>query len=177
VNGAEAEAAARLLERLLADPAYRERFRAYPVAALREAGLQSVAEEMAMGGGKVLDTLDGRESRSSLAGVFMAAALEGAAMFDFSKEVLPHLDELPASVGNVLSRVHLPAIAEAQAATPPAQGVEPIAADPGQSPAGAAGEFPAVTPEQAGSPAEPPLSDTGGVSRGATTGFFIERSW
>ena len=79
-----------------------------------------------MGGGKALDTLDERESRSSLAGVFMAAALEGVAMFDFSKEVLPYLDELPPSVGNVVSRVHLPAIAEAQAATAPAQGVERI---------------------------------------------------
>jgi cell wall-associated NlpC family hydrolase len=148
MNGAEADAAARLLERLLSDPDYRESFRAYPVAALREAGLQGVAEEMAVGGGKLLDTLDERESRSSLAGVFMAAALEGAAMFDFSKEVLPYLDELPPSVGNVLSRIHLPAIAEAQAATPAAQGVERIA-QPGQSANAAAGAFPAVTPEQA----------------------------
>jgi cell wall-associated NlpC family hydrolase len=147
MDGAEAEAAARLLERLLSDPGYRETFRAYPVSALREAGLQGVAEEMAVGG-KALDTLDGRESRSSLAGVFMAAALEGAAMFDFSKEVLPYLDDLPPSVGNVVSRVHLPAIAEAQAATAPAQGVERFAV-PGQSVNAAAGEFPAVTPEQA----------------------------
>jgi hypothetical protein len=147
MDGAEAEAAARLLERLLSDPGYRETFRAYPVSALREAGLQGVAEEMAVGG-KALDTLDGRESRSSLAGVFMAAALEGAAMFDFSKEVLPYLDDLPPSVGNVVSRVHLPAIDEAQAATPSVQGVERIA-EPSQSVNADAGEFPAVTPEQA----------------------------
>jgi hypothetical protein len=149
MNGAEADAAARLLERLLSDKGYRERFRSYPVAALREAGLPSVAEEMAVGGGKLLNTLDERESRSSLAGVFMAAALEGAAMFDFSREALAHLDELPAPVGNVLSRVNLPAIAEAQAAAPPVQGVEPIGYSPGQSVNAEAGEFPAVTPEQA----------------------------
>jgi cell wall-associated NlpC family hydrolase len=149
MNGTEADAAARLLERLLGDPAYRQQFRAFPVAALREAGLPSVAEEMAVGGGKLLDTLDERESRSSLAGVFMAAALEGAAMFDFSKEILTQIDELPSSVGNVLSRVHLPAIAEAQAATPPVQGVERIAAATPQNPSVAAGQFPAITPEQA----------------------------
>jgi hypothetical protein len=149
MNGAEADAAARLLERLLSDSAYRERFRSYPVAALREAGLPGVAEEMAVGGGKLLDTLDERESRSSLAGVFMAAALEGAAMFDFSREALAHLDKLPAPIGNVLSRVNLPAIAEAQAAAPPVQGVEPIGYGPGQSVNAAAGEFPVVTPEQA----------------------------
>ena len=101
MTSAEAESAARLLERLLSDPAYRARFRQNPVVASREAGLHSVAEEMAMGGGKALDTLDERQSRSSLAGVFMAAALEGVAMFDFSKEVLPYLDDLPPSVGNV----------------------------------------------------------------------------
>jgi putative modified peptide len=149
MNGAEADAAARLLERLLSDTAFRERFRSHPVAALREAGLPGVAEEMAVGGGKLLDTLDERESRSSLAGVFMAAALEGAAMFDFSREALAHLDGLPAPVGNVLSRVNLPAIAEAQAAAPPVQGVEPIGYGPGQSVNAEAGVFPAVTPEQA----------------------------
>jgi NlpC/P60 family len=137
VTGAEAEAAARVLERLLSDPGYRARFRRNPVAASREAGLPSVAEEMAMGAGNVLDTLEERESRSSLAGVFMAAALEGVGIYDFSKRVLPHLDDVPRAVGDVLSRVHLPAIAEAHAATPRAQGVEPIRA---------AGEFPAITP-------------------------------
>ena len=147
MTSAEAESAARLLERLLSDPAYRAHFRQNPVLASREAGLHNVAEEMALSGGKALDTLDERQSRSSLAGVFMAAALEGVAMFDFSKEVLPYVDDLPPAVGNVVSRVHLPAIAEAQAATPSVQGVERIA-EPSQS-ASDVGEFPAVTPEQA----------------------------
>ena len=55
--------------------------------ASREAGLDSVADEMALSGGKAMDTLDVRESRSSLAGVFMAAALEGVGPIDFSKDL------------------------------------------------------------------------------------------
>jgi hypothetical protein len=154
VTDEEAEAAARLLERLLADRAYREQFRANPIAASLEAGIESVAKEMAVGEGKVFDTLDERESRSSLAGMFMAAALEGVAIFDFSQQVVPHLSDVPEAVGNVLSRVRLPAVADAQAATPRAQGVESIAVEPGLAGAvaartnAAAGEFPAITPDQ-----------------------------
>jgi putative modified peptide len=106
MTGAEAEAAARLLERLLTDDAFREQFRANPVAASREAGLESVAEEMAMSAGKAMQTLDGRESRSSLAGVFMAAALEGVGVYDFSSDLVPHLEGIPEQVEQVLSRVH-----------------------------------------------------------------------
>jgi putative modified peptide len=89
VTSREAEAAARLLERLLTDPAFREQFRQSPVAASHEAGLPSIADEMAMSAGKAMETLDGRESRSSLAGVFMAAALEGAGIYDFSRDLVP----------------------------------------------------------------------------------------
>ena len=59
-----------------------------------------------MGAGKAMDTLDGRESRSSLAGVFMAAALEGAGIYDFSKDLTPHLQGIPEQVQQVLSRKH-----------------------------------------------------------------------
>jgi cell wall-associated NlpC family hydrolase len=138
VTGSEADAAARLLERLLADPTLRARFRRDPVAASREAGLESVAHEMALGGGKAMDTLDVRESRSSLAGVLMAAALEGVGVYDFSKDLVPHLEGIPDSVGQVLSRVNLPAlpgVATAQAAQPSGQD---------------AGEFKAISPQQAG---------------------------
>jgi hypothetical protein len=81
----EEDVAAGLLERLLSDPAYRAAFRADPIAASREAGLESVAAELAANRGKVMQTLDGRESRSNLAGVLMAAAFEGAAIVDFSR--------------------------------------------------------------------------------------------
>ena len=129
----EERAAAQLLERLLSDPASRAAFRADPVSTSRQAGLDGVAEEMAAAGGKALQTLDERESRSSLAGVLMAAALEGAAIVDFSREVLPHLDDVPKAVGDVLADLPVPGVADAQAATPRAAGLEPVA-----------GEFPAV---------------------------------
>jgi cell wall-associated NlpC family hydrolase len=134
VSEAEDEAAARLLERLLSDPAYRAAFRADPVQSSRAAGVESVAREMATARGKVFQTLDDRESRSSLAGVLMAAALEGAALVDFSKQVLPQLEEVPRAVGDVLSGLDLPGVEDAQAATPRAAAVPPVA-----------GEYPVVS--------------------------------
>jgi len=136
VTGPEADAAARLLERLLTDPVLRKRFRHDPVAASREAGVESLAQEMSLAAGKAMETLDGRESRSSLAGVFMAAAVEGLAGYELAGDALPHLDEIPEAVGRVLSRVDLPAI--------PGLEVESAQAAP---PDNAAGEFKAVLPE------------------------------
>lgn len=147
MTSGEAEAAARLLERLLTDSAFREHFRQSPVAASREAGLESVAEEMAMSTGKAMETLDDRESRSSLAGVFMAAALEGAGVYDFSRDLVAHLDGIPEQVEQVLSRGHDqggPGLADVGAPTPGAPLVDELPAPPN-----AAGEFTAITPEQA----------------------------
>src|SRR3954471_18597674 len=107
---AEADVAARLIERLLADPAFRTKFRRDPAAACREAGLDELAEEMAVGAGKAMYTLDMRESKSSLAGVMMAAAMEGVGIYQFTENVLPHLEEVPGHVADVLSRVDLPAV-------------------------------------------------------------------
>src|SRR5919199_92593 len=106
----EADIAAQLIERLLADPAFRSEFRRDPAAACREAGLDSLADEMALGAGKAMMTLDVRESKSSLAGVMMAAAMEGVGLYQFSENVLPHLEDIPGQVGDVLSRVNLPSI-------------------------------------------------------------------
>jgi hypothetical protein len=67
----------RLVERLLAEGGLRRRFEEDPAAVAREAGLPELADELARvdaGDGRRLDV---RESRSSAAGVFMAAALEG----------------------------------------------------------------------------------------------------
>jgi putative modified peptide len=162
VTGAEAEAAARLLERLLTDAAFRDQFRRNPVAAAREAGLQSIAEEMAMSAGKAMQTLDGRESRSSLAGVFMAAALEGAGVYDFSRDLVPHLEGIPEQVEQVLSRVHSHGSLSAPAGFAdlgvPAAAAAPLeaAADAPPVPPNSAGEFPAITPEQAAGRAHAP---------------------
>src|SRR3954451_15986870 len=106
----ESDLAAKLLERLLSDPAFRAQFRRDPAGACREAGLDSLAPEMSLGGGKAMHTLDIRESRSSLAGVMMAAAMEGVGIYQFSENVLPHLEEIPGHIADVLSRVDLPAI-------------------------------------------------------------------
>ena len=73
----DADIAAQLIERLLTDPAFRARFRRNPAAACRDAGLHELAQEMSLGAGKAMMTLDQRESKSSLAGVMMAAAMEG----------------------------------------------------------------------------------------------------
>src|ERR687896_1176748 len=106
----EAELAAKLIERLLADPAFRARFRRDPAGACREAGLDGLAQEMSLGGGKAMHTLDIRESKSSLAGVMMAAAMEGVGIYQLTENVLPHLEEIPGQVADVLSRVDLPAV-------------------------------------------------------------------
>jgi cell wall-associated NlpC family hydrolase len=73
-----AERAASLLEKLLSDPHYRSTFRADPARACADEGLTDVALEL--GRGRAMQTLEIRESRSSLAGVLMAAALEGASL-------------------------------------------------------------------------------------------------
>jgi cell wall-associated NlpC family hydrolase len=138
VSASEDETAARLLEQLLSDPDYRAAFRADPAAASQAAGLDGVARELAADRGKVMQTLDGRESRSSLAGVLLAAALEGSAIVDFSQQVLPHLDEVPRAVGDVLAGLSPLGVEDAQAATPQRAAVEPVA-----------GEFRAISADEA----------------------------
>src|SRR3954449_3880904 len=106
----EADVAAKLIERLLVDTAFRARFRRDPAGACREVGLEQLAQEMSLGAGKAMHTLDVRESKSSLAGVMMAAAMEGVGIYQLTENVLPHLEEVPGHVANVLSRVDLPAL-------------------------------------------------------------------
>jgi hypothetical protein len=124
-DDADVDAAAKLIERLLSDPGFRDGFRRDPVLTCRQAGLEELAEEMRLGGGKAMHTLDIRESRSSLAGVMMAAAMEGMGVYEFSKHVVPHIEDLSGSLGDVLSRVNLPALPGAGAR---AGGREPSAA-------------------------------------------------
>src|SRR3954453_6737185 len=106
----ESDLAAKLLERLLVDATFRAQFRRDPAGACREAGLDSLAQEMSVGAGKAMHTLDMRESKSSLAGVMMAAAMEGVGIYQFTENVLPHLEEIPGQIADVLSRVDLPAL-------------------------------------------------------------------
>jgi hypothetical protein len=70
------DAAGQLIERLLVDPEFRAEFRRDPAAACAVAGLPDLAAELS-GSATSMDTLTVRESRSSLAGVVMAVAVEG----------------------------------------------------------------------------------------------------
>ena len=55
-----------------------------------------------------------RESKSSLAGVMMAAAMEGVGIWQFSENVLPQLEGVAGPRRDVVSRVDLPAICDAR---------------------------------------------------------------
>src|SRR5829696_5878266 len=155
----EADIAAQLIERLLGDPAFRAEFRRDPATACRRAGLDELADEMAMGAGKAMMTLDQRESKSSLAGVMMAAAMEGVGVYHFGEHVLPHLEDVPSAVGDVLSRVSLPALpgrgalsggADAPAAVPPGGNGATETAEAGAPGGGAAAAAaPPGAPEEA----------------------------
>ena len=107
-----------------------------------------------MGGGKAMHTLDLRESRSSLAGVMMAAAMEGMGVYEFSRHVVPRLEDVPRAVEDVLSRVNLPVLpgGGALAADPPVSAAAP--APPEEAAAAPAGGAAA-----AAAPPAPPAQD------------------
>jgi hypothetical protein len=79
------ERAADLILRLVEDPDYRALFRRRPAEAVRPYGLDDVAAEFD-GSGRGMQTLDGRESRSSLAGALAAAALEGTELLELVRD-------------------------------------------------------------------------------------------
>jgi hypothetical protein len=83
--------ATRLLEQLLEDPEFRARFRSDPAGTARAAGVELDAA------GDALQTLDGRESKSSFAGALMAAALEGVALYELGQHVLPGVEDAQAA--------------------------------------------------------------------------------
>jgi hypothetical protein len=80
----ESVRAGALIERLLTDPAFRAEFRVDPAKACLGAGLPQLADDLG-GSGKAMQTLELRESRSSLAGVVMAVAVEGMAVAEVQR--------------------------------------------------------------------------------------------
>lgn len=74
-------AAAELLERLLTDTHFREVFRADPAGTCRRHGLELLATEFE----RLNDMLEleERESRSTLAGILLAAAVDGVGVADW----------------------------------------------------------------------------------------------
>src|SRR3954471_8255234 len=100
----DADAVGRLVERLESEPGLRSEFRRDPVAVARRLGAPDLADELLATAGDPLQTLDRRESRSSLAGVVFAAAVEGMGL----SELLPgdpsaatHGDPDPASAAGI----------------------------------------------------------------------------
>jgi cell wall-associated NlpC family hydrolase len=135
-----AERAAALLERLLSDPVYRSAFRADPARACAEEGLPEVAAEL--GRGRAMQTLEIRESRSSLAGVLMAAALEGASL-----AVLVDHAEAAGAVDPTAASA-LAQLTQSQQAVPPPPAVDPTAPIDGTPPV-------ALDPTTAAAPSAP----------------------
>src|SRR4051812_34906370 len=93
---ARADAQSHIMERLLEDPAFRARFRRDPVGVAREEGDDALANELASIGDP-MQTLDFRESRSSVAGVMMAAAVEGLGIYELGRQVFGHIEEAQAA--------------------------------------------------------------------------------
>jgi hypothetical protein len=95
-----------LIERLLEDRELRRRFRADPAAVLSEYGLSELAPGL-QGGKRALMTLELRESRSSLAGVMIAAAAEGVDGMHLAERALPALERSAGrSFDRLLSSLH-----------------------------------------------------------------------
>jgi hypothetical protein len=184
------ERAADLLERLLTDKEFRASFRQNPAAAAKKFGLTDLAEELS-GKGKALYTLEIRESRSSLAGMMMAAAAEGVSASDLAEQVGQARLDTPVQIAltRALSRVDIEAVDPG--ATGPAlqesgpgldSGVFAGVADKPAGPAGASDtlQFSAVDgppPPPAGDAPDPPAgspeaaaSDLGSAAAGAGGG-------
>jgi cell wall-associated NlpC family hydrolase len=100
----ETALAGRLIERLLVDPEFRAEFRRDPAGACVAAGLPGLAADLG-GSGKAMHTLELRESRSSLAGVVVAVAVEGMSVSE-AQALVQH--GLPGGLGKALHGVKLP---------------------------------------------------------------------
>ena len=83
--------AADVLERLLVEPEFRSRFRRAPAATLERSGFPDLARDL-RGDGRALQTLEARESRSSVAGVLMAAAMEGIGLVERAEGLAGRLE-------------------------------------------------------------------------------------
>jgi cell wall-associated NlpC family hydrolase len=99
----ELERSAALIERLLADPDLRRRFRADAASVLGEHGLAELAREIGSGE-RALLTLELRESRSSLAGAMVAAAAEGVDVTHLAEHAAPGLEHAAGRALDKLAR-------------------------------------------------------------------------
>jgi NlpC/P60 family len=154
-----------LLERLLGDPELRRRFRRDAASVLVEAGLPELAAGLGHGG-RALMTLEMRESRSSLAGVMVAAAAEGVDLAQFAEHAAPAVaHDAGAALSHLVEQPHHPAarpVHESAAQVPQKPNFDPPAETPSlaqpASPAPApshAAPVPAPAPAPAGAAGQP----------------------
>ncbi len=159
----ELERSVELLERLLGDPHLRRRFRTDAATVLTEAGLPELAAGLGHGG-RALMTLEMRESRSSLAGVMVAAAAEGVDLAQFAEHAAPALArDADAAVQHLMAHPHHPAPAPVPHAAPP-QAAKPSFAPPAETPTLAPPE-----PKAGPTPAGVSMPDTGSAAPTAPT--------
>jgi hypothetical protein len=154
----ELQRSVELLERLLGDPQLRRRFRTDAATVLTEAGLPDLAAGLGHGG-RALMTLEMRESRSSLAGVMVAAAAEGVDLAQFAEHAAPALaHDADAAVHHLMQHPHHPAPAPVRDAAPP-QPAKPSFAPPAETPTLAPPE-----PKAAPTPSQGTLPDRRGAA-------------
>jgi hypothetical protein len=121
----ELERSVELLERLLGEPQLRRRFRTDAAAVLTEAGLPELAAGLGHGG-RALMTLEMRESRSSLAGVMVAAAAEGVDLAQFAEHAAPALArDAGAAIHQLMEHPHHAAPKPVHEAAPPQPPAKP----------------------------------------------------
>jgi cell wall-associated NlpC family hydrolase len=138
-----------LLERLVADPAFRARFEVDPSGTARDAGFHALAAELALDDGSPMQTLELRESRSSLAGALMAAAAEGLGLFEIGGHLFGAEDAHAAVTPSQAASGNGP--------TPLDQPVEPVADSPATRLAARAAQV-AEQQHAVAAPAEPPAA-------------------
>ena len=73
-------------------------------------GWTSLADEMRSARARRCTRWTCASRARSLAGVLMAAAMEGMGLYEFSRHVVPQIEDLSGSIGDVLSRVNMPAL-------------------------------------------------------------------
>jgi hypothetical protein len=130
----ELERSVELLERLLGDSQLRRRFRTDAAAVLTDAGLPELAAGLGHGG-RALMTLEMRESRSSLAGVMVAAAAEGVDLAQFAEHAAPALArDAGGAIHQLIQHPHHAAPKPAPKAVAP-QPAKPSFAAPAETPA------------------------------------------
>jgi hypothetical protein len=156
-----------LLERLLVDAELRRRFRSDAASVLVEAGLPELAAGIGHGG-RALMTLEMRESRSSLAGVMVAAAAEGVDLAQFAEHAAPALaHDAGSALSHLVQQPHRAAAEPPHAAPPPPEkpNFDPPAVTPSLAQPVPAAPTPSHAPPM-GSPQPSPVSPSGETPAG-----------